>query len=187
MPSFTKKAIIESFVKMLNEKPLDKITIKDIVEDCGINRNTFYYHFEDIPSLIDEILRAETERVISEHGSFYAWEDAFIAAARFALENKRAAYHLYNSISRETIERYFNRIAKDVMSRFVESLSADIPAKDDDKELIADFYKAALVGMVLDWMNAGMKRDPEQLIIRLGALFEGNIREALERSAYSPS
>ena len=52
MPAFTKKAIADSFLKLLREKPLDKITIKDIVEDCGINRNTFYYHFEDIPALV---------------------------------------------------------------------------------------------------------------------------------------
>ena len=55
MSSFTKKAIVESFLKLLKEKPVEKITIKDIVEDCGINRNTFYYHFDDIPSLMEEI------------------------------------------------------------------------------------------------------------------------------------
>lgn len=185
MTSFTKKAIIASFVKLLNEKPLDKITIKDIVEDCGINRNTFYYHFEDIPSLAAEIIRAETERVISEHGEFENWEDSFIAAARFALENKRAAYHIYNSLSRENIEQYFYSIAKDVMTEFVEKLAADIPAKPEDKALVIDFYKAALVGMTLEWVNSGMKQDPESLIKRLGSLFEGNIREALERSANS--
>ena len=44
MPNFTKKAIRESFIKLLNERPLNKITVKDIVEDCGVNRNSFYYH-----------------------------------------------------------------------------------------------------------------------------------------------
>ena len=42
MAQFTQKAIVESLIKLLNERPLDKITIKDIVEECGINRNTFY-------------------------------------------------------------------------------------------------------------------------------------------------
>ena len=56
MPSFTRKAIMESFLKLLDARPLNKITIKDIVEDCGINRNTFYYHFEDIPALVEAAL-----------------------------------------------------------------------------------------------------------------------------------
>ena len=53
MPNFTKKAIKDSMKKLLNERPLNQITVKDIVEDCGINRNSFYYHFEDMPSLIE--------------------------------------------------------------------------------------------------------------------------------------
>ena len=48
--SLTKRAIRASFLKLLNERPLNKITVKDIVEDCGINRNSFYYHYPDIPA-----------------------------------------------------------------------------------------------------------------------------------------
>ena len=58
MANFTSKAIKESFIKLLNEKPMNKISVKDIVEDCGINRNSFYYHFQDIPTLLEEIFCA---------------------------------------------------------------------------------------------------------------------------------
>ena len=59
MTQFTSKAIEESFIRLLNERPLDKITIKDIVDDCGISRNTFYYHFQDITALLEHILNAD--------------------------------------------------------------------------------------------------------------------------------
>jgi AcrR family transcriptional regulator len=183
VPQFTKKAIIDSFIKLLNEKALDKITIKDIVEDCGINRNTFYYHFEDIHALVIHILSSETERVISQHQNVNSWEEGFIAAAKFALDNKRAVYHIYNSVSREELDRYLNGIAKDVMDRFVCKISAGIDAKEKDKELITNFYKCALVGMVLDWVSKGMKEDPEELIRNLGKLLEGDIATALKRSS----
>ena len=52
MPNFTKMAIKATFIKLLNERPLNRITVKDIVEECGVNRNSFYYHFEDIPALL---------------------------------------------------------------------------------------------------------------------------------------
>ena len=100
MASFTEKAIMDSFIKLLNAKPLDKITVKDIVEDCGINRNTFYYHFDDIPTLVTRILEDETNRALSLHGDVHSWEEGFIAAAQFALSNKRLIYHIYNSVSR---------------------------------------------------------------------------------------
>lgn len=51
MPDFTERAIKASFMKLLNERPLNKITVKDIADDCGISRNSFYYHFEDVPRL----------------------------------------------------------------------------------------------------------------------------------------
>ena len=64
MASFTKKAIVQTFLKLLDDRPLNQITVKDIVEACGINRNSFYYHFEDLPSLMEEILKDEADRII---------------------------------------------------------------------------------------------------------------------------
>ena len=52
MANFTRKAIKETFLALLEERPLNDITIKDIVEKCGINRNSFYYHYQDLPALI---------------------------------------------------------------------------------------------------------------------------------------
>ena len=66
MPSFTKKAIKEAFIKLLEQYPLKQITVKDIVEECGINRNSFYYHFTDIPSLINEIMAENEDRIIEK-------------------------------------------------------------------------------------------------------------------------
>lgn len=181
MAQFTKKAIAESLIKMLNEKPLDKITVKAVVEDCGINRNTFYYHFEDIPTLVKCILDAETEKVLLGTDDIDSWEDGFIAAAQFALQNKKFVYHIYNSVRREEVERYLNNIAGEVMRRYVETASAGISVKEDDKKLIVDFYKQALVGMVREWLDSGMKYDPELLIRRVGVILKGNIEASLQK------
>ena len=67
MANFTKKAIEGSFVKLLEERPLSKITVKDLVADCGINRNTFYYYFEDIPELIENMVEAEAQLIIQAY------------------------------------------------------------------------------------------------------------------------
>ena len=67
MASFTKKAIRDSFVKLLNEKPLSQITIRDIVDDCGVNRNTFYYYYQDLPQLVESVVDEDAERIIRGH------------------------------------------------------------------------------------------------------------------------
>ena len=77
MSKFTRDAIRNSFLKLLNERPLSQIKVKDIVEDCGINRNTFYYYFHDIPSLIEDMVMEEAERIIREYPSPETIEDFF--------------------------------------------------------------------------------------------------------------
>lgn len=101
MPNFTKKAIRESFIKLLNERPLNKITVKDIVEDCGVNRNSFYYHYQDLPALLEEIVSDEVKRIVEQYQEIGSIEDCFRATISFALKNRRAVLHIYKSMNRE--------------------------------------------------------------------------------------
>lgn len=181
MTQFTKKAIVEAFLELLNEKPLDKITVKEIVDSCGINRNTFYYHFEDIHALLTFVIDGEVERVIAKHADVKSLEEGFIEAAYFALNNKRAVFHIYNSVNREELERYLNSIAEEVMRRMVEGLDAAGDVPELERELIIHFYKCGLSGMTMAWVGEGMKANPEQLIRSLGNLLEGSVSAALEK------
>ena len=61
---YTKNAIREEFIRQLNEKPLSKITVKSIVDECQINRNTFYYHYSDVYAVLEEIFEEEHGRRI---------------------------------------------------------------------------------------------------------------------------
>ena len=75
MANFTKKAIKASFLKLLNEQPLSKISVRNIVEDCGINRNSFYYHFSDIQDLLTEMIAEQTEAIIQKYPSINSLEE----------------------------------------------------------------------------------------------------------------
>ena len=88
---YTRKVIRETFLQMLGEMPLDKITVKDIVLRCNINRNTFYYHYADIYAVLTEVLEMDLQRVIDEYNDTMSWEESCLSAARMALGNKRAA------------------------------------------------------------------------------------------------
>lgn len=180
---YTKKMIREVFINMLNEYPLDKITVKAIATACEINRNTFYYHYTDVYALLTEIFQTELQTVIDEYNDTLSWEESFIVAAKFALENKKAIYHIYNSIQREELENYIYNVSGNVMIRYVEKASNGILASSGDKKLIASFYQCALTEMVLRWLATGMKEDPNTIVRRIGELFNGNIEASLKRSA----
>ncbi len=104
MSNFTKEAIKASFIKLLNERPLKQITVKDILEDCGVNRNSFYYHFADIPSLLEEIITGEAARIIAAHPDIGSVEECLRTVLEFSVQNKRAiicsAIPRFNSQSR---------------------------------------------------------------------------------------
>ena len=109
MPNFTKRAIKEAFWKLLNEQPLNQISVREIVEECGINRNSFYYHFQDIPSLIEEIVMDAANSLIQQYPSIETIDEAIEIAFRFTLENKKAVMHICNSVNRNIYEQYIMR------------------------------------------------------------------------------
>ena len=180
---YTKKKIREEFIKILNERPLNKITVKDIASACKINRNTFYYYYTDVYALLSELFQTELQTVIDEYNDTFSWEESFIVATKVALENKIAINHVYNSMQREELEDYIYNVSGHVMNRYVEKLSDGISASSGDKKLIASFYQCALTEMVLRWIASGMKEDPDTIVRRIGQLFDGHIALSLKRSA----
>ncbi|HIX70910.1 MULTISPECIES: TetR/AcrR family transcriptional regulator [Enterococcus] len=180
--AYTKELIRQTIIDLLNETPLSQITVKEIAATCQINRNTFYYYYSDVYELLAEIFQTEIEQVIEEYNDTLSWEESFYVATKFALDNKKAIYHIYNSMRQEEVINYVYNVAGNVMTRYVKRVSANIPAKELDQLLIARFYQAALTEMLLRWIATGMKEDPQKVISRIGLLFDGNIELSLKRS-----
>lgn len=180
--SLTKKLIREVFIEMLNEKPLKEITVKNIVEKCHINRNTFYYHYADIYDLLSEIFKIELNVAIEGYNNSLSWEEGFLIATKFAIENKKAVYHIYYSMQREELENFIYDVAGNVMEKYVEKEGKGINASEMGKKIIANFYQCALTQMVIQWISTRMKEKPEDVIGRVGELFNGHIKESLKRS-----
>ncbi len=181
MPNFTETAIKQSFMKLLNERPLNKITVKDIVEDCGINRNSFYYHFRDMPSLIENIIIGELDRIIKEYPSIRSAEECFLVAAGFALENKRAVLHIYESVNRDIFERYLWRICEYAVTTYFNTVFGGKKIKSEDKKIVIRFLKCECFGSIIDWLNSGMKDNIETGIHRLCELRKGVLEQITDR------
>lgn len=179
MSQITKRALAESLKKLLLEKPLDRITVSDITEDCGVSRMTFYYHFKDVYDLIEWTWLQEAERALDGQKTYDTWQQGFLQIFQLVQENRAFVMNLYHSISREQVERYFYRLTYQLLIGVVEEKSAGMSVRDEDKKFIADFYKYAFVGLMLDWIRGGMKGEPQVLIDRLSVLIRGDVEKAL--------
>ena len=91
MSSITKIALADSLKKLLHVKTLDKITVKDIVEDCGVNRQTFYYHFHDIYDLLGWFFIKEAEKIVGNKKTYTTWHQGFLEAFKY-VNNPTKAY-----------------------------------------------------------------------------------------------
>lgn len=179
---YTKLLIQKKFMKMLNDRKLNKITVKDIAQASEINRNTFYYYYSNIYEVLTDLFQVEIQKVADEYKESRSWEESFLVATQFIQNNRDAIYHIYNSIRRVELENYIFDISGNVMYRYVDTLSAETHATEEDKKIIARFYKCALTDMVMRWIDDGLEDEPVKVITRIGQLFDGNILMSLKRS-----
>ena len=116
----TKRALEASLKKLLLQKPLNKITINDITEDCGVNRMTFYYHFKDIYDLVDWIMVEDAAKALEGRQSFENWTDAFLDILHQVQDNKVLVMNVYRSVSREQVEQYLYKLLDSMLRDFVD-------------------------------------------------------------------
>ncbi|MCI8589873.1 MAG: TetR family transcriptional regulator [Clostridiales bacterium] len=183
MANFTAKAIKESFIKLLNEKPLNKISVKDIVEDCGINRNSFYYHFQDIPALLEEIIVEHTAAIIEQYPAVNSLDECFHAAFSFALQNKKAAFHIYHSINRDVFEKELMKLCDYTVCTYLKTAFTE-PINEADRLILQRFIKCACFGLIIEWLNSGMDDEAIHDLLRITALCKGMSQELIERSKH---
>lgn len=169
-------------MKLLDQRPLNKITVRDIVEDCGINRNTFYYHFEDISAVIEAVILEEADRIMAYYSDITSMEQCFEAALRLGREHRKAVYHIYNSFNRDFLERRLMELCRYVAARFVDKAAEGLEIRPDDRDIIIHSIKCEFFGYIIDWLNNGMGEDGASRAMRLCELRAGTLMTMLERS-----
>ena len=177
----TKERIVEAYIELESERPVEKITVTALVERSRLTRKTFYYYFKDIYDLLEWVYTNEATKALGGKKTYETWQQGFKQIFQYILNNKEFVLSTFNSVSREYLERYLYNEVYLLLIGVVEEKAKGIPVREKDKSFIADFYKYAFVGIVLDWIRTGMKEEADEIIERLDKLIYGNMEEALER------
>ena len=165
----TKRAITESFRALLAVKPLDKITVRDIVEDCGLTRNTFYYHYEDVYDLLSDVLESEIERALSVPAGGASWETMLLDVLSFLTDSPQIGRHIFQSKCQDAMRVYLSKVISELSDRYIEQNVRDL-----DYSLLEE------------WLTGRSDVALEAELRRVAQLFEGTVRHALEFSAAHP-
>ena len=179
MSQVTKRALADSLKRLLAKKPLERITVTDVAEECGVNRQTFYYHFKDIYDLMEWVVFHESEKVFSQKLTMKTWREDMIRIFSAAFDNRTLALNAYRSLRRDLIERYLYKATYNHMINIVSEECRHIPMSLENIKFIADFYKLTFVGHLLDWVRRGMNEPPEEVVNKLGVIIEGTLERAI--------
>lgn len=181
---YIRLAIVDSFLKLLESRPFEKVTVKDIVEECGVTRNTFYNYFEDTYDIVDTVLRQQISELSSADakGSLY---DLMSGIVRIAGANPKIIYHLYRSPKWEELLQYFEKAMELTVRGLVARRTAGMGVSAEDEALIVDVVRHAVSGLLLQWIKDGMQEEMEGKIRRIEQLFGDTVSQAIERAAES--
>lgn len=184
MSQFTKKAIIDSFIELSKTYPIEKITVTMISKHCGINRNTFYYYYQDVYSLMEEIIYSKSDKLFPE--SMQLGESDWISNLRFmgqyAKKNEAFIKNMYQSMGRDAFGDYMTdlayRPARNYIDQFGENMYREkgYTLTQDEKDRAAYLFAKMFSETTVDWIRGKRGADPavtmEQAITMLDGVAE---------------
>lgn len=159
MANFTKKAIKDTFISLLKEKPFNQITVKDIVDICGVNRNTFYYHYEDINDLLESVINEETDILIKNYPSIDSIDTAVEVAIKYALENKKTILNIYKHLDKNIYERFIMDTCEYTVKTLINSITKDMNISQKDRGFLISFIKCQFFGFCVDWLSRNLDEE----------------------------
>lgn len=162
----TKKALAEALKRIMRKKSFSKITVSEIIADCGVNRKTFYYHFEDKYALLKWMLENEAVEVVKHFNLVVDYEEAIQFVMDYIEENDYIISCAYDSIGREEMKRFFFADFTEITSSIIDSAEKELEKALDTeyKNFLCFFYTEALTGILIDWVKNRKERNREQVM-----------------------
>lgn len=183
MANYTKKAILATFEKMLGEMPFDKITVSALVARCEISSNTFYYHYHDIYDLLEAWLETQKDILAKTIRKEETWEaDALKGLLHRMQDHPAVVYHVFNSVSRERLERYIFDEVETLFAELVHERAKAFRVPEETERDIASLSCYSILGFIIKFLWMNMNVDVDACVDRLADSFSGSF-EYLIRSA----
>ena len=186
----TKRALAASLKKLMTKKSLSKITINEIVRDCGVNRNSFYYHFEDIYALFKWMLEQEAVEVVKQFDLVMDYREAILFIMNYVAENKHIVNGAYDAMGREGLKRFFYADFIDIIKSYINNVAAKykLDVDEDYKDFLSEFFTEAVAGTILSWCS-GKHSDSEnrdRTLRYLESIMRSIVPQALRQNTGQP-
>lgn len=180
MTNYTKNILKESLCAVLHHKNIDKITIKDVVSECHLTRQTFYNHFSDIYALV-EYSSSQVADDVLKNADYDNWQEAFYQIMILIQNNQKLAKNVYLSVYRDVMHKYIYEVIYKYIIQIVEEQANGLNVDQSHKNFIAHFYSLAFISIIFEWVRNDMKEDPRNIVDQISVLVQGDFKKALRK------
>ena len=181
MAKNTKLSLSTALLELLESKPLDKITVTELVKKCGVNRQTFYYNFRDIYDLVEWTIMEDVNPFLTGVVQGKDIRRNMIALLNFMKNNRRVIVNIANSISRSTLERYEMEQLHKYIGAIIDNRAKGIPLSPENREFIIRAYSLGIVGLIFDWIHGDMQNDITEFVDKFLSIADGSLPTVIDR------
>lgn len=179
----TKHMLAMALKELMAQKPIDKITIQELTERCGIRRQNFYYHFEDVYDLLRWMFHEEAFSLLQQHEGTRLWQEGILQLFQYIEENKAVCLCALNSVGRGYLKRFFDADIHAIIHQTIEQIGTDIGVPTNDNiqkeiNLMTHFYVTLLAGIIESWLCEEIEQTPEELVDFVDKMLQDQIRGA---------
>lgn len=181
----TKKTLAASLKRFMSKKPLSKITVSEIIADCGVNRKTFYYHFEDIYALLKWMLEEEAIEVVKQFDLLVDYREAVLFVLDYVKTNKHLLCCAYDSMGRDEMKRFFYSDFIGITQKIIYDTEKQlgVHTEEEFKEFLAHLYTEAVAGILIDEFTGKQEHDPERVVEYLSLVIKNSLPSVLTSAA----
>lgn len=183
MAQLTKTALIDAFTRLLEQMPMDQITVQAITAECGVSRNTFYYHFSDIYALLKAMLRRDMDELLAQRRRGELAREGLRRLFDYVSARQRIFYHIYTAVGHAAVEQYLLETTGELFMAYIQDTAEGLTPSEEDLRFICVSYQYMLIGILLEWVRRGMKGDLADLLERAERLFFHGTRRILEENS----
>ncbi len=151
----TKRTLANSLRKAMEKKPFSKVTVTEIIKDSGVNRKTFYYHFQDIYSLLKWMVQQDAVDVVKNFDIESDFGKAIVFVMNYVEQNSHLVFCAYDSVGHDVVKSFFYDDFIELMKKYIiiNERKHNLVLNERYRAFLSRFYTEALSGMLMDWIK----------------------------------
>lgn len=171
----TQTAIANAMKQLMKIKAFNDISVKDIIDQCGVSRKTFYYHFFDKYDVVNWIFKTEVVDSILESTTLESWVEGSLKLCRYIYDNRAFYRNAVNVTGKNSFIEYLSNLTRLQVEKLSDQACGNRTVDKEDKEFMIDFFYNAFIGVLTTWINSGMKDTPEIIVKRWKAIADKSL------------